>query len=364
MRSLSCARALLHTSACSRATAKVPIALISKVRNLRPGTPLALARTALEQSAPSHDVDKALEWIEAQAAQSGAAKAQKLASRAANEGLVGVSVLDAGGVQSAQAAGARTSTTGGARAALVELSCETDFVARTQEFKDCAADIARAAAFFADSVTVAPTEEQAFVPVDVEALTSAPLVPATDNAASTSTSEQKTVGDSIAALVARLGEKIVLRRAATVAIDPPSSSSTSSALHVLGAYAHGGSGGEPGATFLSGTLAALLVLRVPGRRLPADAPAVVRALARQAVALPTSSVRRQREVQNEAEGGAPSEALYEQALMTLSPKAGDDAFTFQPGQSTVAEVLEAWSQARKLEGTAAVVDVLRWEVGR
>src|SRR6266403_4324277 len=72
---------------------------------------------------------------------SGAKKAAKVSHRTAGEGLVGASVLSRG----------TGSSPGGVRAALVELNCETDFVARNALFGRLVADVAHTAAFLAES---------------------------------------------------------------------------------------------------------------------------------------------------------------------------------------------------------------------
>ncbi len=67
------------------------------------------------------DVEAAIDWLRAK----GIAKAAKKASRAATEGLVHAYIH-----------------AGGAIGVLVEVNCETDFVARTDDFKNLVHDIA------------------------------------------------------------------------------------------------------------------------------------------------------------------------------------------------------------------------------
>ncbi len=67
------------------------------------------------------DMDKAVDWLRAK----GAAKAAKRAEKSANEGVIGSYIhFD------------------GKTAVLVELNCETDFVANTDDFKALAKDLA------------------------------------------------------------------------------------------------------------------------------------------------------------------------------------------------------------------------------
>jgi elongation factor Ts len=72
------------------------------------------------------DFDRATEWLRAR----GIAKSEKRADRAAGEGLVEAYVHHNGKV-----------------AVLVELNCETDFVARTEDFRTLAREVAMHVAF-------------------------------------------------------------------------------------------------------------------------------------------------------------------------------------------------------------------------
>src|SRR5690349_17434936 len=88
------------------------------VKDLREKTGAGMleCKKALEES--SGDLDKAVKWLR----EKGIASAAKKAGRAAGEGLIGVKVEGAGGV-------------------LLELNCETDFVARTDNYKALVADL-------------------------------------------------------------------------------------------------------------------------------------------------------------------------------------------------------------------------------
>jgi elongation factor Ts len=91
-----------------------------------------IKRLREETGAGMADVRNALIWSEgdyerakARLAETGQAKAEKKAERAANEGLVG-SYIHAGGKIGV----------------LVEVNCETDFVARNERFKELVRDVA------------------------------------------------------------------------------------------------------------------------------------------------------------------------------------------------------------------------------
>ncbi|BGP14451.1 hypothetical protein JCM10213_004573 [Rhodosporidiobolus nylandii] len=330
----------------------VPIALISKVRNARPGTPLSLARSALQ--AADNDLTAALAWIAEQAKESGAAKAEKLAGRAAEQGLVAVAVLadGSGGV--------------GVRAALVEMRCETDFVARTDEFRQLTEGIARSLAYFAE-----PAQQPLVASLDVkaDALLDTPVVPAPSKVAELAADGDKppheTVKTSIAGIVSRLGENIRLHRAAALSLEPALGRSGADApVYLASSYLHGSK--TPAADAVdgvqSGALGGLLIARLAAQDAPSVDPAEVkgllRALSRQVVALPTSSVRAAGEAA--PADGEPSTALYDQQLITLAPT---PKFEFEAG-SNVGEVLRQWSEARKLKGEKLeVVELARWELG-
>ncbi|HET7790166.1 MAG TPA: translation elongation factor Ts [Gemmatimonadales bacterium] len=97
---------------------KIDAKLVAELR-ARTGAGMMDCRKALEES--GGDLDKAQEILRAK----GAAKADKRSGREASEGLIESYVHFNGRV-----------------AVLVEVNCETDFVARTDDFKALAKDIA------------------------------------------------------------------------------------------------------------------------------------------------------------------------------------------------------------------------------
>ena len=112
------------------------------------------------------DIEKAIDYLR----EKGLAKAAKKQSRIAAEGLVGAYVCE-------------KCNTG----ALVEVNCETDFVANTPEFKQMVNDIAK-------QIVVSD-------PADVDALLATKL-----------DGTEGTVGDMITEKTAKIGEKISVRR--------------------------------------------------------------------------------------------------------------------------------------------------------
>ena len=90
-----------------------------KELRLRTGAGIVDCRNALQQA--GGNLEKATEILRAK----GLATAEKKASRTAGEGLIDVYVH-----------------TGGKLGAMIEVNCETDFVARTDEFRRLARDLA------------------------------------------------------------------------------------------------------------------------------------------------------------------------------------------------------------------------------
>src|SRR3954462_14473655 len=86
----------------------------------RPGAGMMDAKRALEEAAG--DANRAIEILRVK----GAAKAEKRAERGATEGIVASYIHATGRI-----------------GVLVEINCETDFVARTDDFKEFAQEVAQ-----------------------------------------------------------------------------------------------------------------------------------------------------------------------------------------------------------------------------
>jgi elongation factor Ts len=151
------------------------------VRTLRERTGAGMMECKKALVETSGDLDAAAELMRKQ----GLAKADKKASRIAAEGVIVIERASDGHV-----------------AAMVEINCETDFVAREQDFRNFAADVVR--------LTLQHK------PVNVEALLASELA----------------AGESVdarrRALVAKIGENISVRRSTVLENKGP-----------LGAYLHG-----------------------------------------------------------------------------------------------------------------------------
>lgn len=139
---------------------------LNKLKQLRQETSASIAdcRVALEEC--NNNYEKAVEWLKKR----GLEKAEKKSDRETHQGLV-ESYIHAGGKVGA----------------LVVLLCETDFVARTDEFKNLAREIGMQVA--------------AMNPENVESLLSQEYI----------RDPKMTINDLIKSVIGKLGENITLR---------------------------------------------------------------------------------------------------------------------------------------------------------
>ncbi|KAH9486288.1 Elongation factor Ts, mitochondrial [Psilocybe cubensis] len=323
---------------------KVPISLIAELRR-QTTVSLPKAREAL--AASNLSVPRALEWLQHDLSSTGAAKAAKVSSRATNQGLIAQSLLS----PSSALKGTPHPTLGGIRAALVELNCETDFVARNALFARLAADIAHTAAFLAEPGAPPPSPA---------ALAELPLVPSPSTSTSAGAGEQQlhapgdTVAAAIRATIVKVGENITLRRAHTVAQDQLL---RTSALR-LASYTH-----SPLHSLPCGPTSVLARLRISSPSLPQrwtdpaftqSLGALERSIARQLVAFDTRAVEHNESLDN------PEQALLNQPFITIQGELNG---------KPVGEALAEWAAAQGLEASEdapRVVDVLdftKWTVG-
>ncbi|KZP25288.1 hypothetical protein FIBSPDRAFT_387085 [Athelia psychrophila] len=308
---------------------------IRLVAELRKRTEVSISKARDALSATNNDVPAALEWLQNDLVTSGAKKAAKVDGRAANEGLVSVSVLSRG-VGSGWALGS-----GGVRAAMIELNCETDFVGRNALFGALAADIAHTAAFLAEPLD--PAALPAFAALQVDALLDAPLLSHADPAAAPTS----TIGSAIRDAIAKLGEKIALRRGPALAQEPQGREDRGMRL---GAYLHGSVGHA--ANGRMGALVALLVNSpylaqlAPDEKFIQDLEQLERALARQVVGFDTRQVMSL----DFAEGRARDPLiLYDQPFAM---------FPGNPDGEVVEHVLQRWAVARGMLTTEEDPEVI------
>ncbi|KAK0563562.1 Elongation factor Ts, mitochondrial [Tilletia horrida] len=387
-------------SASQLAEVKKPdIKSIASLRQSIPGTSMLKAREALLATrSPSQpdidDIPAALAWLEEDRRKSGATKSEKVSGRTAAEGLVGVCVLSDGMLSTPEGPSPLP------QAAIVELNCETDFVARNEVFAQLVRDLTHTAALFPVLSGLSSSSAPALTDLNLEQLSQFPLLSSSVAEQDPSSSTVRTVAAAILDTVARLGEKITLSRA-TALVSPleplsahaPRRSETGTAagsetVHLASAYAHAGSASpsgsasstNPGSLLTSGRVASLVLTRLSSSALPsaltrADPPlsttirALTRSLARQVAGMETRTIRPSsgsEEIPATPAEGPPSTALYAQPFAMLLGAA--QAPSPESSARSVSAVLREWADAHglgaKQEGGAVQVQAIsRWEVG-
>ncbi|XP_033208830.1 elongation factor Ts, mitochondrial [Belonocnema kinseyi] len=158
--------------------------LLGKLRK-RTGYTFSNCKKALELH--QNDLDKAEIWLKEQAQALGWSKAEKLQGRSTTQGLIAVIVDKCHG-------------------ALVEINCETDFVARNKQFHGLADTIATAV--FQHALTLPNDKAISKIILDAEALKT---ILAHDG---------KTIADHSALTIGTVGENIGVRRALCMSVSP------------------------------------------------------------------------------------------------------------------------------------------------
>ena len=279
--------------------ADVSAALVKELRE-KTGAGFMDCKRALAES--GGDLERAVDYLR----KKGLAGAAKKAGREASEGLVASALVE-----------------NGRRGALVEVNCETDFVARTPDFKRFVEEVA-------------------------------------GWAARTAGAESRLAGqwgERLTALIAKLGENMVLRRAARLEAEDGKG--------LVGEYVHAG-----------GKLGALVELRVEGGG-PGTFAAVAHDLAMHVVASSPSWVRREevppdvlareREIYRAQarETGKPEKVLDRIVEGKLEKFYADSCLLEQAfaidGERTVDEVLKAAGKAHG--GGVAVRRFVRFQLG-
>ncbi|KAF8314434.1 hypothetical protein DL93DRAFT_2227906 [Clavulina sp. PMI_390] len=335
----------------STPTARPPVQLVAELRK-RTTVSLQKAREAL--AASSNDVDAAL-------------------NRTAGSGLIGTVVLSDG---SAPSAGAPAR---GIRAAIVELNCETDFVARNELFSTLALDIAHTAAFLVEpvpsppslstSTPESPSSELSHssliqnVPLDFiqdAIVVSHNVVP--EMKVDASVQRMSTVASSIRDAMTKMGEKISLRRVAAIVTDPIPGLQ-------LGSFMHGTVAPSKGVAN-AGSVGSIVTLGVSGEAPSSeniqtaissepywtDAPKLARSAARQIVGFETQSIR------PDKESTAPAGGEAEEGTMVLY---NQPAMMFQGSSLPVHQYLREWSASHGIVEPARVdvLQFIRWKAG-
>ena len=157
---------------------KIPIETVKELRN-RTSAGISECKSVLSET--SCDVEKAIEILK----QRGSATAEKKKDRIATEGVIEAYIH-------------HTKRIG----ALVELNCETDFVARTHEFKELARDLAmQVAATSPQFITCEEMPPETELDAQVVCLLSQPFIK----------EPARTVEELIIETIAKVGENIRVR---------------------------------------------------------------------------------------------------------------------------------------------------------
>lgn len=188
---------------------------LAKLRK-RTGFSISNCKKALEMH--DNDLTKAEEWLHAEAQAQGWAKASKLSGRVTTQGLVGVHI-------------------DGPVGALLEINCETDFVARNEQFKSLVAQAAKECALNA-ALCQQDTLQKEFV--------------SEEQLRDMVVSDGKTLADHLALAIGIIGENMSLPRAARL-VAP-------NGVQLVG-YSHPS---PPDATQLLGKFGAILALKSSG----------------------------------------------------------------------------------------------------
>lgn len=207
----------------------ISIALVAQLRK-ETQVSLSKARAALV-AVGGQDLGAAKAWLQARASADGTKAAEKVQGRQAAEGLIALSLLP------------------GSRGSLVEVNCETDFVARSAPFQSLSGRIAASHLFLisseAPSSGSGSSGSASNGVTDVDSLLNAPLMPSsTDPDAPNASTVPSSVHSAVLETIGRVGEKIQVRRAVSLSapssrLVPSASASSPYSLGLIGGYIHG-----------------------------------------------------------------------------------------------------------------------------
>ena len=272
------------------------------VKELRERTDVGMMECKKALVAANGDIEKAIEDLR----KAGQAKAVKKSDRIAAEGLIVISVAS-----------------DSKSAAMVEINCETDFVAREEQFKQ-----------FANSISDVVLNNKVD---DVNALSSAIIA-----------SENKTIEEARLALVAKLGENITVRRAVYL--------QTSQGM--IGTYLHGGNDGA--------RIAAMVVINKEESSLARDLSMQVAAMKPEYIAekdIPQDRLAKEKELftaeANKTNTGKPAD-IIEKIVMGKVKKLAKEITLL--GQEFVKESSTTIEKLLKT-ANADVTNMVRYEVG-
>jgi elongation factor Ts len=368
------------------------------VQQLRKETSCTIQKAIQALTESSNDYEQALVWLQSDKAAAGQKALQKLAGRVAGNGLIAISPLSNGRI------GGVMQQVGNIgiplRIGMVEVNCETDFVARSAVFEKLCRDLAWAIGFYADeghrlpSVNAfsSPEGQKHVRSVDIQSIMEAPMLCEPSSSSPSTETQSNTVQGAIAQTIGLVGEKISLKRAAVISapsfpltLSSHSSQPTScpdfiaTALSV-GIYAHN-STTPKGTSSTSGTIAAAALVRLRAPNLKdlilsstetskggneewiAEYRQFERALARQIVGYPTLGIKSSAESAADVGEGGPL-PLYSQAFDTYAAIAARIPRYQKLPLENVESALKGWGIASGMQdGEVEVLDYLKWTVG-
>ncbi|TIC10659.1 hypothetical protein E3Q14_02681 [Wallemia mellicola] len=203
-------------------------------------------------------------------------KAEKALNRGVgSEGLIGTIILNSGfpittGVPALNRA----------RGGILQVNCETDFVARTTNFKQLVQDVSHTLAFL--------NESNGFKDIDLNGdILSAPLIQSNPDS-TPSTSSNTSIKDAITQTIANVGENITLQRFSGFSLNP--ATDKSSPFRLLGQFTHNKLQNESNSPVELGTLAGLIDLEVSNTSNESTASSLAKKIARQSVAIPSETL--------------------------------------------------------------------------
>jgi len=206
---------------------KIDKTLLTKFKK-KTGYSFAKCNDALKKF--NNNVDEAEIWLHEQAEKEGWSKAAKLQSRTTNQGLVGVLKRDN-------------------FAALVEVSCETDFVARNDLFRQLVTTTAESTLKFRENVILQNQKINSSTNTEITHLREMLLAHELTNL--TVTNSDTLLQEYLVSIVGKLGENIKLKRALALATN---------SNNIIGTACHGNSSGIF-EDCLMGTFASFVVLK-------------------------------------------------------------------------------------------------------
>lgn len=359
------------------------------VQKLRKETSCTIQKAIQALTETSNDYQQALSWLQDDKAASGQKALQKLAGRVAGNGLIAISPLSNGRIGNG---GGQVGNIGiPLRIGMVEVNCETDFVARSAVFEKLCRDLAWSIGFYADEGAGVPPSGVKYIrSVDIQSIMDAPMLyepPLDANPESTLPDAQaNTIHGTIAQTIGLVGEKISFKRAAVISAAPfpltlsshsqpsPLTSFVPTALSV-GLYTHNSTAPKD-ARSASGTIGAAVLVRLRASNLKdlalssdgrsnewmSEYRQLERALARQIVGYPTSGVKASSENGDIGEDGPLP--LYSQSFDTYAAIAARVPRYEGLSLENVEGALKGWSTTSGMQGgDVEVLDYLKWTVG-